>query len=117
MDNYEKGGGAITSWANYTENQFGVEGGPTTAVDTEQFRNVQDSERYGIRYTSQKIQKILCVQVRDCHAEGLPLAGSPVPGHPGAAGEGHHPDALQQVVEEYGGCLYQTGHSFYFYNI
>ena len=37
------------------------------------------------------------------------MAGPDLAGHPGAAGEGNHPDAVQQVVEEHRGCVHQTG--------
>jgi hypothetical protein len=48
-------------------------------------------------------------QVRDRDAEGVAVAGSTVAGHIGAAGEGDHPDALQQMVEEHRGRLHATG--------
>ena len=43
------------------------------------------------------------------------MAGPPVPRHPGAAGEGDHTDALQQVVEEHRGRLHQTGKKLGFF--
>ena len=37
------------------------------------------------------------------------MARPNLPGHPGAAGEGHDPDAVQQVVEEHRGRVHETG--------
>ena len=41
------------------------------------------------------------------------MAGPDLPRHPGAAGEGNHPDAVQQVVEEHRGRVHQTGQTVY----
>ena len=41
------------------------------------------------------------------------MAGPDLAGHPGAAGEGNHPDAVQQVVEEHRGRVHQTGQTVY----
>ena len=48
-------------------------------------------------------------QLWNSHSQGLQVARSFVAVHPGAAGEGDDPDALQQVVEEHWRCVHQTG--------
>ena len=47
--------------------------------------------------------------VRDRDAQGLEVEGQAVSGHPRAAGEGHHSDALQQMVEKHRRRLHKTG--------
>ena len=47
--------------------------------------------------------------VRNRDAQGLQVEGQTLAGHPRAAGEGHHSDALQQVVEKHRRRLHQTG--------